>query len=261
MSGNLSVEAQERYRFIRDLLLADMEPPARIVELGAAPGDQIAALADLGYAATAIDIGIGADDWADGERGRMADLLDQAKVTHVQWDLEATPYPLADESFDAVIMTEVYEHLREYPVRSLLEVRRILRPGGRFYFTTPNAAYVMNRARLLLGRSVATPLHDWIGGLPHARHAREYTFGEVEELFAHAGLRVCMSTSRHFHKSTGKVRPLSRAMKQAIDIVSRFRPTLGPSIVVVATRGEDGPTPAGSAPSAADRQAPLGRAR
>jgi SAM-dependent methyltransferase len=236
VSGNLSVEAQERYRFIADLIQADFSPPAKVVELGAAPGDQIAALADLGYRATAVDIGLAADEWSDGTTGRMADLLGRAGVELVSWNLESTPYPLADESFDVVIMTEVYEHLRDYPARSLHEVRRILRPGGRLYFTTPNAAYLMNRVRLLRGRSVATPLHDWIGGLPHARHAREYTFGEIDELLAHAGLRLCLSTSRHFHRDSGNVTPVSRVAKQAIDLVSRVRPTLGPSIVVVAER-------------------------
>lgn len=236
MSGNLSIDAQERYRFVRDLLVADLPPPARIVEFGAAPGDQIAALAELGYEATAVDLGLASDEWSDGTSGRMVDLLKAAGVKLVRWDLETTPYPLPTESFDAVIMTEVYEHLRDYPVRSLIEARRVLRPGGRLYFTTPNAAYVMNRARLLLGANVATPLADWIGGLPHARHAREYTFGEVDQLLAHVGLRVCLSTSRHFHRDSGQVGPLSRALKGSIDVLSRARPTLGPSIIVVAER-------------------------
>jgi SAM-dependent methyltransferase len=236
LAGNLSIEAQARYRFIRDLILADLPPPARIVELGAAPGDQIAALAALGYQATAVDIGIASDDWSDGSRGRMEDLLRQANVELIQWDLETTPYPLADESFDAVVMTEVYEHLRDYPVRSLFEVRRILRPDGRLYFTTPNAAYVLNRVRLLLGRSVASPLPDWIAGVPHARHAREYTFDEVHQLLAHAGLRACLTTSRHFHQHSGNVAPVGKAVKRAIDLLSRVRPTLGPSVVVVAER-------------------------
>jgi SAM-dependent methyltransferase len=236
MSGNLTVEAQARYRFIRELIEADFPPPARVIELGAAPGDQIATLADLGYEATAVDLGIASDDWGDGTAGRMDDLLARAGVTSVKWDLETVPYPLPDASFDVVIMTEVYEHLRDYPVRSLVEARRILRDGGRLYFTTPNAAYAMNRARLLMGRSVATPLPDWIGGLPHARHAREYTFGEVEQLMAHADLHVRLSTSRHFYLDSGNASPVGRAAKRAIDVVSRARPTLGPSIVVVAER-------------------------
>lgn len=236
MAGNLSVEAQERYRLIRELLVADVPPPARVVELGAAPGDQIAMLADLGYDAVAVELGVASDNWSDGSSGRMVDLLERAGVELVLWDLEHSPYPLPDASFDAVVMTEVYEHLRDYPVQSLLEVRRILRPGGRLYFTTPNAAYVLNRVRLLRGGSVYSPLADWIGGLPHARHAREYTFAEIHELFSHAGLAVRLATSRHFHQQSGRAGPLMVAAKRAVDTVARLRPSLGPAIVVVGER-------------------------
>ena len=65
-----------------------------------------------------------------------------------------------------MIFTEVFEHLRDYPVRSLDEVARVLRPGGYLFFTTPNAAYLLNRLRLLRGGSVHTALDDWIGGVP-----------------------------------------------------------------------------------------------
>lgn len=235
MTGNLSIEAQQRYAFVRDLLVADHPPPADVVELGAAPGDQIAQLADSGYRATSVDIGEASDAWGNGEVGRMDRLLAARGVADVRWNLEETPYPLADSSFDAVIMTEVYEHLRDYPVRSLQEVRRLLRPGGHLYFTTPNAAYLMNRLRLLRGRSVATPLADWIGGLPHARHAREYTFAEVDELMSYAGLRTVGRYGRHFNISSGRTGPVGITAKRALDQLAVRRPTLGPMIVVVAT--------------------------
>jgi len=45
--------------------------------------------------------------------------------------------PLADGSFDCVLLSEVIEHL-EAPQVSIREASRILRPGGRFLVTTPN---------------------------------------------------------------------------------------------------------------------------
>jgi SAM-dependent methyltransferase len=234
---NLSVDAQARYAFVADLLAADLPPPARVVELGSAPGDQIAQLAQRGYACTSVDLGEAPDAWGAGEVGRMDRLLQSAGVEHVQWSLEEFPYPLADGSFDAVVMTEVYEHLREYPIRSLYEVRRILRPGGRLYFTTPNQTYIINRLRLLSGRNVQTPLRDWIGGLPHARHAREYTFGEVEELMTQVGLRVVRSESRHFHVGVGRGGP-AKIGKRVLNRVAIARRTLGPQIIVVGERPE-----------------------
>ena len=148
---SLHITAQARYAFLGTLIAERLRPPARIVELGAAPGDQIVKIAEQGYDTTAVDIGVASDGWADGTEGRMKDLLEQGGVDYVEWDLEQTPYPLEDAAFDGVIFTEVFEHLRDYPARSLGEVARVLRPGGYLFFTTPNAAYLMNRLRLLRG--------------------------------------------------------------------------------------------------------------
>ena len=161
-------------------------------------------------------------------------------MAFVEWDLEQVPYPLPDGAFDGVVFTEVFEHLRDYPVRSLQECARILRPGGYLFFTTPNAGYVMNRLRLLRGRSVYTPMQDWIGGVPHARHAREYLFSEVDQAMSIAGLDVVLRTSRHFHVADkSRVR---RRVKRAIDLLARSRNTLGPLIVMVAQKPADSGT-------------------
>jgi SAM-dependent methyltransferase len=46
--------------------------------------------------------------------------------------------PLPDESVDAIVCEYVVEHLLQ-PEEVLRELHRILRPGGRFVFVTPNA--------------------------------------------------------------------------------------------------------------------------
>jgi SAM-dependent methyltransferase len=232
----LDVEAQARYAFLVGLLGERLDPPARIVELGAAPGDQIAALADRGYETTAVDIGLASDEWADGTEGRMVRMFANHGVKYIEWDLEEVPYPLEEGAYDGVVYTEVFEHLRDYPVRSLYEVARILRPGGFLFFSTPNAAYLRNRVDLLRGRSVYTPLPDWVGGVIHARHAREYLFAEVDEALRMAGLDVIVRTSRHFHLAGGSFP--KRAVKRALNELAKRRPTLGPQIVVVARKPE-----------------------
>lgn len=239
MSANLAVEAQERYAFVRDLLRRLLPPPAAVVELGAAPGDQAVGLAHAGYDVTALDIGVASDAWAKADNGRMEAQLAGAGVELVLWDLEEVPYPLADGRFDAVVMTEVFEHLREYPFRSLEEARRILRPGGLLVLTTPNAAYVKNRVHLALGKTVHTPLGDWVHGLPLARHAREYTFAEVRELMRLADLELRILTSRHFNVASGRRGLGTRLAKHAVDALARLRPSLGPHVVAVAERRHD----------------------
>lgn len=234
--GNLSVEAQTRYAYVEKLLRADFAPPARVVELGAAPGDQIARFGQLGYQATSVDIGEASDEWGGGETGRLTRLLADNGVSDVRWNLEDVPYPLPSDGFDAVVFTEVFEHLRDYPLRSLQESHRILRPGGRLYLTTPNAAYIVNRLRFLRGAAPGSPLSDWMYGLPFARHAREYTFPEMDQLLRVAGFHTVRRESRHFHLDVGRTSLAPRILKRGLARLAQVRPTLGPQIVVVAEK-------------------------
>lgn len=227
-------EAGERYAYVRELVARFAPPPADLVDLGAAPGDQSLAFAALGYRVTAVDLG--AAEWSDHPAGAMETQLEAGGVAFLRHDLDEVPYPLADASFDVAVLTELIEHLREYPLRSLQEVARILRPGGVLVLTTPNAAYLRNRLNLALGRSVYTPLHDWLYGEPHARHAREYTVRELETLVESAGLQRVLVAGRHFYRHTGDQALGSRAAKELINLVARVAPMLGPSLVVVARR-------------------------
>ena len=229
-------EQAERYGYVRGLLRRIAPAPADLVELGAAPGDQAIALARDGYSVTAVDLGEA--EWSEGPTGTMASRLEEAGITLLAWDLEKMPYPLEERSFDAVVLTEVLEHLREYPAHALDEIHRILRPGGVLVLTTPNAAYVRNRVWLAFGRSVYTPLTDWIYGLPHARHAREYTRSELDVLVRHSRLEPVFFTSRHFYRAGGSRTTRSRLAKLAVDGLARVVPTLGPELIMVARRTE-----------------------
>jgi 2-polyprenyl-3-methyl-5-hydroxy-6-metoxy-1,4-benzoquinol methylase len=214
-------EAAERYGFVRDLLARMAPPPASLVELGAAPGDQSLGLAQAGYSVTAVDLGV--DEWSDRPPGAMKAALAGAGVELVLWDLEQTPCPLANESFDVVVLTEVLEHLRDYPARALAESHRILRPGGILVLTTPNAASLGNRLKLALGRSVYTPLGDWLHGQPHARHARVYTRSELEAFGFPVGLEPVAVTGRLFYRSAGNRAAHARLAKVLIAMRSRGR--------------------------------------
>jgi 2-polyprenyl-3-methyl-5-hydroxy-6-metoxy-1,4-benzoquinol methylase len=67
--------------------------------------------------------------------------------------------PLADQSFDVVVLSEVLEHL-PYPELTLGEAARILRPNGKLIGSVPNATKAQNRIRFLLtGRVETDPTH------------------------------------------------------------------------------------------------------
>src|SRR5947208_11350838 len=72
----------------------------------------------------------------DADREALAAASRLGIETH--WaDLDG-PLDLPDESFDVVVAGELLEHLRD-PWRLVAEVRRVLRPGGTFVASVPNA--------------------------------------------------------------------------------------------------------------------------
>ena len=63
------------------------------------------------------------------------DTQNQMSPFAVRGDLEALPFP--PETFDLVISRSVVEHLQK-PFEVFLEFHRVLKPGGKVIFSTPN---------------------------------------------------------------------------------------------------------------------------
>ncbi len=61
------------------------------------------------------------------------------------------PLELDDDSFDVVVAGELLEHLRD-PHALVAEIRRVLRPGGTFVASVPNAYRLQGRVLFLFGR-------------------------------------------------------------------------------------------------------------
>jgi ubiquinone/menaquinone biosynthesis C-methylase UbiE len=71
-----------------------------------------------------------------GEVGLQTGTWDNSKLDIVS-DITAIPRP--DASFDAIMCTEVLEHVPD-PVAALAELNRLLKPGGYFVITAPFAS-------------------------------------------------------------------------------------------------------------------------
>jgi SAM-dependent methyltransferase len=59
--------------------------------------------------------------------------------------------PFEDAGFDAVVAGELLEHL-QFPDALVGEIHRVLRPGGVFVGSVPNAFRIQSRLRFLGGR-------------------------------------------------------------------------------------------------------------
>jgi len=122
----------------QERVAARLTPTARVLDLGCGRGGVMEALhPQAGWVA-------GVDPDMASLREHRAPALARACAL-----AEALPYP--DESFDLICCSWVLEHLAG-PVRVFAQVARVLRPGGRFVFLTPNRRHPLLLANRLLGR-------------------------------------------------------------------------------------------------------------
>jgi SAM-dependent methyltransferase len=148
---------------------------------------------------TQLAAGFGAVDAVDVQDGPLAQfagrIVDTPLATTITIrQMSATSLSFPDAAFDMVSAIEVLEHVTELD-EALAEICRVLRPGGRFVFTTPNRWFPFETHGFLIGGRryppARAPFLTWVGPL-HRRlaDARTFTAAELRRRLAAAGLRV-----------------------------------------------------------------------
>jgi methionine biosynthesis protein MetW len=113
-------------------------PGRRVLDLGCRDGALTQAYLDGNEV-----VGVDADQQALAEAARLG--------IETHWADLDQPLDLDDQSFDVVVAGELLEHLRD-PRRLVGEVRRVLRSGGTFVASVPNAYRLKGRLLFLFGR-------------------------------------------------------------------------------------------------------------
>jgi SAM-dependent methyltransferase len=113
-------------------------PGRKVLDLGCRDGSLTRA-----YASGNEIVGV------DADREALAAAAKLGIETH--WADLDEPLAFDEATFDVAVAGELLEHLRD-PGRLVVEVGRVLRPGGTFVASVPNAYRLKNRLRFLLGR-------------------------------------------------------------------------------------------------------------
>ena len=162
-------------------LAATLLGPGRVLDVGCGVGHSYEELAPRD--SVGVDVAAGA-------------LAGQQRETHVA-DMRRLPF--ADGVFASVISVQSIEHVPD-PERALAEVRRVLAPGGRAIFVTPN--------RLTFGRpdEIIDPYHYIEYDAHELRDLCAPVFDAVEVL----GLEVSRALSRHPRRRAPRARSAAR---------------------------------------------------
>jgi SAM-dependent methyltransferase len=143
-------------------------PPKRIYEIGSGKGRLIAALAERGYDCTATEI--------THERGEKWTPAHAPLRWTASDGVHLSQFEELD-SYDAVISDQVIEHLHPDDLAEHLRgAHAILRPGGRYVFSTPHAYEGPFDVSRVFGSD-----------RPAGMHLKEYTYGELRTALRDAG--------------------------------------------------------------------------
>jgi len=151
------------------------DPSASILDIGRSPFTELL----LTYYSNVFTLGfdLNADDG-----GHREDILLNTKG-HIIFNLDdskdTTKWPQSLEKFDLITFCETIEHLHTAPEYTIAFLSTLLKPNGKLLITTPNAATLKNRIKLLFGTNPFEQirLYDKNPG-----HFREYTLTEMVDV-------------------------------------------------------------------------------
>lgn len=208
---------------------------SRILDIGCGVGTYVRAFRQFTNTVAGIDI----DEERVREGGRTTPNLMLAVSEHL---------PFCDETFDAVLLNEVIEHVAD-DRRTLEEACRVVRPGGHVFIYAPNRFYPFETHGVYVGKRYVFGNIPLVNYLPNplrnrlAPHARAYTARGMQRLIRALPAELVLHSVVYpgFDNVAARRPAMGRALIRARDIAERTPLRwLGLSHFVVLRKRADG---------------------
>lgn len=176
----------ERRRY--EVAYLDKLAPGSLLDIGCGDGGFAANMQRLGWTVRGTEFDPNAAASAQQSHGITVDIGD---LREIRYD---------DESFDAITARHVIEHVRE-PVEFVTECWRLLKPGGRLVFITPNAGSLGHRHFGGRWRGLEQPRHLFLFDALAMRALFRRVGLEKVDVFSSAqgGVYVSRQSFEHSH--------------------------------------------------------------
>jgi SAM-dependent methyltransferase len=160
-------------------------------------------------------------------------------------DIEEVLIPLDENSVDAVLLLEVFEHLYRRPNQVFRELRRILKPNGKLVLSTPNGAQLPAYIKAIMRSQFGPKIFEWskeYEAIGHFSHIREYSLQEIKEYISNFDFSIERAYRIPFFQldnpySGGSKKIFYSAYRSAAKVL-RFLPIMQNNIYLVATNNK-----------------------
>lgn len=144
-------------------------------------------------------------------------------------NIETQKLPFKSETFDYVLMSEVIEHLIKDIHLPIQESKRVLKKGGKFLISTPNACELGKRLLFLAGENIYWDLNTFYERGIYDRHNKEFNMKELVSIIKKNGFRKCKRkylASWEGLREIEKNNPLAKIVSEFQKLIPQFRSNL-----------------------------------
>ncbi len=205
----------------------------KILDIGANPFHLTYCYKKLGYDVIGLDI----------NPAPFKKFIFENKLNIKKVNIEIQKLPFKDNSFDLIIFSEVFEHLRVNPILTLHEINRVLKPQGTLVLTTPNLYALHKIIMFNLGMSINDAYDEFekLYKYGYIGHFREYSTREIKKFLEKTDFyikEISYQNYYSFFKYPGFKNSLMRLGGLIIDLLMIINPYWRRHQIVVARKSQ-----------------------